>query len=213
MPLTQRRLVEIIVTLPGTTLSEETRRRNDAINAVAAHCQFQEGGAVALGRPSTKQKGPTPVQEVDPPVAAAEAEKQPLDAASLSVFKEKRPTICFLCLGEKLIKSFAKPGDLSKYFKRKHLRHMSDKEPAGVQGLSNALEARGAPPKPRSQRSWNCVLMFRYDKRRILFGLVLFSSLCCSAHGHKVRLRQERGRKYASSASAKLYPCYQMTLK
>jgi hypothetical protein len=125
MPLTQRRLVETIITLPGTTLEEETRRRNDAINAVAAHCQFQEGGAVARGRPSTK-KSPTPVQEVDPQVAAATAEKRALDAAILSVFKEERPTICFVCLGEGLIKSFGKPGDLSKHFKRKHLRHISD---------------------------------------------------------------------------------------
>jgi hypothetical protein len=54
-------------------------------------------------------------------VVAAEAEKQALHAATLSVFKEKRPTICFLCWGEKIIKAFAKPGDLSKHFKRKYL--------------------------------------------------------------------------------------------
>lgn len=128
MPPTQRRLVDTIITLPGTSLEEETRRRNKAINAVAAHCQFQEGGPVTRGRPSTKQECPTPAKEVDPQVAAAEAEKQALDAAMLSVFKEKRPTVCFLCLGEKLIKSFAKPGDLSKHFKRKHLRFISDRD-------------------------------------------------------------------------------------
>lgn len=50
MPLTQRRLVETIITLPGTTLEEETCRRNKAINAAAAHCKFQEGGAAARGR-------------------------------------------------------------------------------------------------------------------------------------------------------------------
>lgn len=38
MPLTQRRLVETIITLLGATLGEETYRRNEAINAVAAHC-------------------------------------------------------------------------------------------------------------------------------------------------------------------------------
>jgi hypothetical protein len=54
IPLTQRRLVETIISLPGTTLEEEIRRRNEAINAVAAHCQFQEGGATARGRPSLK---------------------------------------------------------------------------------------------------------------------------------------------------------------
>lgn len=126
MPLTQRRLVETIITLPGTTLEEETRRRNDAITAVAAHCQFQEGGAAARGRPPIKRTSATLVREVNPQVEAAEAEKKALDAATLSVFKEKRPTVCFLCLGEGLIKSFSKPGDLSKHFKRKHLRHISD---------------------------------------------------------------------------------------
>lgn len=42
MPSTQRRLVERIITLPRTTLEEETRRCNDAINAITAHYQFQE---------------------------------------------------------------------------------------------------------------------------------------------------------------------------
>lgn len=40
MPQMQRRLVETIITLPGTTLKEESCWRNDAINAVAAHGQF-----------------------------------------------------------------------------------------------------------------------------------------------------------------------------
>jgi hypothetical protein len=54
MPLTQRRLIEAIITLLGATLEKETRRRNVAIHAVAAHCQFQEGGAAARGRLSLK---------------------------------------------------------------------------------------------------------------------------------------------------------------
>jgi hypothetical protein len=128
MPLTQRRLVETIITLPGTTLEEETRRRNDAINAVTAHCQFQEGGAAAQGRRPTKQKVSIVVPVVDPQVAAAESEKRALDTAILSVFNEKRPTVCFLYLGEGIINSFGKPGDLSKHFNRKHLRHITDQD-------------------------------------------------------------------------------------
>jgi hypothetical protein len=54
MPLTQRRLVETIITLPVPTLEEETRWRNDAIDAVAAHYLCQEGGTVARSRLSTK---------------------------------------------------------------------------------------------------------------------------------------------------------------
>jgi hypothetical protein len=50
-----------------------------------------------------------------------------LEAAMLSVFKEKRPTICFLYLGNDTtlfsdcIHSFNKLSDLSKHFRRKHL--------------------------------------------------------------------------------------------
>jgi hypothetical protein len=45
----------------------------------------------------------------------------------LVVFQEKRPTICFICLGElglpfnKHVYSFASLGDLTKHFKQKHL--------------------------------------------------------------------------------------------
>jgi hypothetical protein len=132
MPLIQTRLVETIMTLPGTTLEEELRRRNAAIDAVAAYCNFQEGGAAAQPRRrlSTGRASPTPSKETIPQLRAAEAKKQALSAAMLSVFTEKRPTICFLCLGEqslpfeKRTKSFASPEDLTKHFKRKHLSNI-----------------------------------------------------------------------------------------
>jgi len=138
MPPIQKRLVETIMTLPGKTLEEEFRRRNAAINAVAAYCRFQEGGDAARprgrGRTATRKAGPTPAKETCPELMAAAAEKQTLSAAMLSVFKEKRPTICFLCLGEenlsfeKRVYSFARPGDLTKHFKRKHLaNHKGDR--------------------------------------------------------------------------------------
>lgn len=126
MPLPQRRLAETIITLPGTTLEEETCRRNAAINAAAAYCKIQEGGAVR-GRPRTKRTSST---SVGPHLSAAEVEKRALDAAMLSVYTEKRPTICFMCLGEqnlqfeKRTRSFASPGDLTKHFKRKHLANI-----------------------------------------------------------------------------------------
>jgi len=139
MPPIQKRLVETIMTLPGTTLEEEFRRRNAAIDAVAASCNFQEGGAAArpCGRPSTGRVSPTPSKETNPQLAAAEAEKQALSAAMLLVFTEKRPTICFLCLGEqslpfeKRTKSFASPGDLTKHFKRKHLSNIKEGDRIG----------------------------------------------------------------------------------
>jgi hypothetical protein len=53
MSLMQKRLAKTVMTLPGTTVEEEFCRRNAAIDAVAAYCHFQEGGAVAMshGRP------------------------------------------------------------------------------------------------------------------------------------------------------------------
>ena len=43
MPLAQKHLIETVMTLLGITLEDEFRRRNDAINAVAAYCKFEEG--------------------------------------------------------------------------------------------------------------------------------------------------------------------------
>jgi hypothetical protein len=149
MPPIQKRLVETIMTLPGTTLEEEFRRRNAAIDAVAAFCNFQEGGAAAAGprgRPSTGRASPTPSKETNPQLRAAEAEKQALSAAMLLVFTEKRPTICFLCLGEqglrfeKRTKSFASPGDLTKHFKRKHLANIKEGDRIGCKVCRMSLQ-------------------------------------------------------------------------
>ncbi|CAG8980240.1 hypothetical protein HYALB_00009822 [Hymenoscyphus albidus] len=130
MPPIQKRLVKTIMTLPGATLEEEFRRRNAAIDAVAAYCNFQEGGTVA--RPRGK-----PSKETNPQQESAEAEKQALSAAMLLVFTEKRPTICFICLGEenlpfeKRVYLFASPGDLTKHFKRKHLSNIREGDRVG----------------------------------------------------------------------------------
>jgi hypothetical protein len=134
MPPIQKRLAETIMTLPGTTLEEEFRRRNAAIDVVAAYCHFQEGGAVTRprARPSTQRVSPMLSMETNPQLAAAEAEKQALNDAMLLVFTEKRTTTCFLCLGEERLRlanrisKFASPGDLTKHFKRKHLAHIKE---------------------------------------------------------------------------------------
>lgn len=134
MPPMQQRLVETILTLPGTTVVEEFCRRNAAIDAVTAYCHFQEGGAVAMprGRPSTRKASPMTSKETIPHLAAAEAEKQALSNAMLLVYTEKRTTTCFLCLGEQSLPfqkrtyKFASPGDLTKHFKRKHLANIKE---------------------------------------------------------------------------------------
>lgn len=134
MPPQQKRLVETIMTLPGATLEEDFRRRNAAINVVAAYCKFQEGGTAARSnrRPPTARASLASAKETCPLLVAAAAEKQAPSGAMLSVFKDKRPTICFLCFGEqsllfkKRTKSFASPGDLTKQFKRKHLANLKE---------------------------------------------------------------------------------------
>ncbi|KAL5312889.1 hypothetical protein ACEPPN_019315 [Leptodophora sp. 'Broadleaf-Isolate-01'] len=134
MPPLQKRLAETVMTLPGTTIEEEFRRRNAAINAVAAYCHFQEGGATTRprARPSTRRASPTPSKETNPQLVAAEAEKQALSDAMLLVFIEERTTTCFLYLGEQSLPferrtyKFASPGDLTKHFKRKHLAHVRE---------------------------------------------------------------------------------------
>jgi hypothetical protein len=83
-------------------------------------------------KPSARKASPTPSKETNPQWAAAEAEKQALGNAMLSVFTEKRTVTCFLCLGEQSLPfekrtyKFASPGDLTKHFKRKHLAHIKE---------------------------------------------------------------------------------------
>jgi hypothetical protein len=126
MPLMQKRLIETVMTMPGTTVEEEFRQRNAAIDAIATYCYFQEGRAVAMPR----ERPPTQAKGVCPQLVAADTEKQALSAAMLLVFTEERPTICFICLGEaslpfeKCVYSFTSPGDLTKHFKQKHLSNI-----------------------------------------------------------------------------------------
>jgi hypothetical protein len=50
----------------------------------------------------------------------------------LSVYNDKRPTICFLCLGDEAFPTddrvfpFHTSDDLTKHFKRKHLKQIRD---------------------------------------------------------------------------------------
>ena len=77
-----------------------------------------------------RERPPTQAKGACPQMVAADAEKQALSAAMLLVFTEKRPTICFIYLGEaslpfeKRMYSFASLGDLTKHFKQKHLSNI-----------------------------------------------------------------------------------------
>jgi hypothetical protein len=125
LPL-QRQLADLILSQPGTTVEEEKERRNRAICAVARYCGIEEGGMNPVRAGSRRMNTPSPVK------SCLEPDKQAFESAKVSVYKEKRPKVCFLCLGnEELplaqrIYSFGTPGDLSKHFGRKHLKHIKD---------------------------------------------------------------------------------------
>ena len=120
------------MTFPGITLEDEFRRRNNSINAVAAYCNFEEGGT-PRNRAQLYDE-PSPTKQADTSLMATNTEKEALSAAVWAVLKEGRPTICFLCLGkrglslDKRVYSFVRHGDLSKHFKRKHLSKCGEKQ-------------------------------------------------------------------------------------
>src|SRR5256885_776687 len=107
--------------LPGSSLKEEAYRRSAAINAIIAYCYLEEGRTRRVQKATGPVKYETEWWDAIHPLVAA------LEAAKVSVYKEKRLTIYFICLGnekspiEKRIYSFHTLGDLSKHFKQRHL--------------------------------------------------------------------------------------------
>ncbi|RYN85694.1 hypothetical protein AA0119_g13215 [Alternaria tenuissima] len=109
--LLHRKLIESIISLPGSCREEEIRRRSTAIERVAAYCHFEEGE-------TSRNHGPRETVDMD---------EVALKRAKDVFIKEKRPRVCFVCLGnealtvKKRVYEFSSPGDLTKHFKR-HLR-------------------------------------------------------------------------------------------
>ncbi|OCK73338.1 hypothetical protein K432DRAFT_420771 [Lepidopterella palustris CBS 459.81] len=101
-----KELVDAILAQPGLSIEEEMCRQNKAIYAIIRYCGIEEGG-------------------LNP-------DNEALEAAKVSVYKDERPTICFLCLGnnklptQSRIYSFYTSGDLSKHFKRKNLQYIKE---------------------------------------------------------------------------------------
>ena len=98
------------------------------------YCKVKEGGIYpAASKPCERFSGRAiPVKTIDK--AKIDSWVKALKAAKVLVYSKKRPKIYFLCLGNKnlLIKqriySFHTPGNLSKYFKRKHLANIREGE-------------------------------------------------------------------------------------
>ncbi|KAF2174480.1 hypothetical protein K469DRAFT_743610 [Zopfia rhizophila CBS 207.26] len=118
------RLIESVLSLPGSSLEEEARQRSAAINAIIAYCYVMEGETprVQHKRSSTSH------------------------VLSVSVYSEKRPTVCWVCLGNKRaligqrIQSFYTPGDLSKHFKKIHLVRVKEGHRFGCDLCKVALD-------------------------------------------------------------------------
>ncbi|CAI9635546.1 unnamed protein product [Alternaria burnsii] len=130
----QEELANSILSKPGTTIEEETDRRNGAIRAVTLYCGIEEGGMYPVQKAGRSRNIALPTK------SQLRYDEEALEAAKVSVYKDERPKICFLCLGnERLplaqrIHSFSTPGDLTKHFGRKHLRNIKSSE-----GLSCSL--------------------------------------------------------------------------
>jgi hypothetical protein len=117
-------LIDAILTLPETSIENETRRRIAAINAITAYCDLEEG---PVSRPTPRGRQ----LKVDShPVIKAEKPEQTLSQAILAIKREERPTRCFVCLGNpylsmrERVASYATPGSLSRHFLNKHVKKL-----------------------------------------------------------------------------------------
>lgn len=120
----QKRLIEVILTLPDMSLKEELRRRNAAINTVIDYCRIEEGGVYRPNRHyrwSKRSVAPAEVKTGEDVQFSETAEA--LKKAMSSVYEEKRPRICFVCLGNerlpinKRVYEFWTPDDLTRQFR------------------------------------------------------------------------------------------------
>jgi hypothetical protein len=134
-------LIDTILTLPETTFEKECQRRIAAINALTAYCGVEEGQPCCRGPRGRTVKGNVP-----PAIQAAP--DTALSRAILSIKTDKRPTICFLCLGNpalpirERVVSYATPGSLSRHFLRKHVRKLEEWEQIDCRICDVRLEHR-----------------------------------------------------------------------
>jgi hypothetical protein len=126
-------LIDAVLTLPEATPEKELQRRITAIHAVTAYCGVEEG------RSSLHIRRGRPVGGGVPTIAKAEEHGRSefdvaLSRAITSVKLDKRPTKCFLCLGNpqlsirERIRDYATPGSLSRHFHNRHVKNLPAKQ-------------------------------------------------------------------------------------
>ncbi|CAG8071389.1 unnamed protein product, partial [Penicillium nalgiovense] len=111
-------------------------RRTEAIDAVAAYCQFEEGITCRLPQNKRVESHVAESGYVDDQKPESETTEvqtksaSPLENAIRSVTKDNRPLFCFICVGQqnlalkKRVQLFSSHGDVSKHIKRKHLQNL-----------------------------------------------------------------------------------------
>ena len=142
LPAHQRLLEAVCAPMDCKTLEELYQRRDAAIDAVAAYCAVEEDwSSVRCAKKASKLSvnvAPTAASGQEPPEGSL------LHEALISVFKDggDKSYRCFLCVGKALLlreaghlqeddrafkhltHEFHSPGDVTKHFRRRHLRNL-----------------------------------------------------------------------------------------
>jgi hypothetical protein len=133
MPLEYLTVIDTILTKLGATIEAEYQRRINVINALTAFCCVEEGRPTpqpiqSLRRPAANNDpSPLPVKRQRLTEDSFEAVLRQARESVQIKFKEERPTICFLCIGnlnlspEDRVKKHATPGSLTRHFLQKHM--------------------------------------------------------------------------------------------
>ncbi|KAF9884370.1 hypothetical protein FE257_001826 [Aspergillus nanangensis] len=133
MPPQHLRVIDTILTIPGTTLETEYRRRIDAIAAMMAFCPAEEGRPTPRTQPCRR-----PVPETDDSYRPTKRQRDSVEEETEIALREamesvqvkspkQRPLICFVCLGNlnlPLVSRLTKyntPGSLTRHFLRLHV--------------------------------------------------------------------------------------------
>jgi hypothetical protein len=136
-------LIDAILTLPETSPEKELQRRIAAIHAVTAYCGVEEGRShlhIRRGRPAG---GGVPAIAKAEERARSEFDAA-LSQAISSVMSDKRPTYCFLCVGNPNLtirertRDYAIPGSLSRHFHNRHIKKMPAKQQSDY-GVSDGV--------------------------------------------------------------------------
>jgi hypothetical protein len=121
--------IDAILTLPETTFEKECQRRIAAINTVTAYCGVEEGQPCCRGPRGRRVKAPPAIETAD----LAQPTPDTLLSRAISLLKKnKRPTICFLCLGNpalpirERVVSYATLGSLTRHFNRKQVSKLEE---------------------------------------------------------------------------------------